>query len=1223
MNDEIEEEAPRPRPLSGGIWTLFSWLRRTDRSFSSESISSVGSDRTVASFDFLAPIHYKDNPGILLPQIPETETYKKRLNERNLRRKYDRDITLRRKYGLFREEVTSFDGFSLPSKRLQRVSPTGRDRRATSEIFHRRAPYVPGKRRAPLPPQTVVSNTLPRSYKRKRQAPRPPVKFSDENMESNNIDKNMLRESKSTNTKYIVTSHPESAMQPENDLKIPQPKEVKLRSERSFLKQIFDNRKRNSAIDTSHVKLLPSISELDKQAAEIIATNKFLHGESSGHKDDNFSKLPIPTSSNEKKWICKLCYRKYDASIVSCVYCITSNKNKKIASNIYTQTDVKAMSSKDSEIDEKKKLKEMLKEMKDSLPKRPKHNVNNEKTNISSTETPTLRIGSAIENIGVNAEQSTNSKFHNQDKKVIESRTCNKILNLPSEPSTSDRHTDIFVGNSSKVTNQFRNPDGSINHGSHCDDVKMGISNSRKYNFLLGADPKPTNNLINKQSSDGLLAETNKNSVIIDKKTMVYNNEDKTKTTVSQQPQSSGLQIIKINKKSDVPLKGNRTDVEIVNTDNKSKSTKILKINQSSSNVQSKSCIKDEPKSRNATTEQSTEQSNKKTIILKETKMESVRLGDVISSENIRLNDTNKTVPDSKLNTPLRISSLLNPLYCPKTEVSNNKIETEILQTKPDSSGKNGDVNNTILSSNSSAASASKKSNEVHGASTSKQLENDLPSNNQLNTETSATKTNSNIDYLNLHAKRRDLINQLESAISKGDEKTAADAAANLAKLKLSCSVLSFSSQIVGLVKNTPNDANKIEKVAQDGNINAVKINGSKEVEKQHREQLTITGSAVLNNFQPSTSRGDSVEDMVQIEIWVEDKEAARGPIRMKVKRKAVMGDLKRQADAVLGLEIRLQRWIIGKNLCTNDDTPLLTLAGPDFKAPFYLCLVEPGTNKDDTSKVSEISNDNNKNVPNKINNKETGDVYSELIKLEQQALVPNTEDFECGVCIEQCPMGNGAVLRECIHTFCRECLSDVVRHSQEATVSCPAIGCPGTLQEREIRALLTPEEYDRWLARSLSTVESGTRNTFHCRTRDCTGWAFCEPGVRRFPCPVCKHVNCLPCKAVHENETCETYQARLSRAATVTDSNQTDEGTRALLDSLIAKGEALECPECSAIITKKWGCDWIKCSSCKTEICWVTKGRRWGPAGKGDTSDGCKCGVNGKRCHPLCGYCH
>ncbi|CAG9566718.1 unnamed protein product [Danaus chrysippus] len=942
MNDEIEEEAPRPRPLSGGIWTLFSWLRRTDRSFSSESISSVGSDRTVASFDFLAPIKYKDNPGILLPQIPETETYKKRLNERNLRRKYDRDITLRRKYGLFREEVTSFDGFSLPSKRIQRVSPTRRDRRATSEIFHRRAPYVPGKRRAPLPPQTVVSNTLPRSNKRKRQAPRPPIKLSDENMEGNSINKNMLRETKLTNTKYIVTSHPESSTQTENDFKSTPSKEVKLRSEKSFLKQIFDNRKRNSAIDTSHVKLLPSISELDKQAAEIIATNKYLHGGSSGQMDDNFNKLSIPTSSNEKKWICKLCFRKYDASIVSCVYCITSNKNRKIASNIYTQTDNKSMSNRDSEIDEKKKLKEMLKEMKDSLPKRPKHNVNKEKTNISSTETPTLRIGSPIENIGVNAELLTNSKVRNHDNKAIESRTCNKSLNLPSEPSTS-KQADRFVCNSSKDTNQIKNPDGNINDGSHSDDVKMAISNPRKYNFLLGSDPKPTNNLSNKQSSDGLLTEMSKNNVVNDKKTIVKNTEVKTKTTISQQPLSTGLQITEINKESNVPLKEIQSEVEIVNTENKSKSTKIIKIDQSSLNVQSKSCIKDESKSHKATTEQNTEQSNKKPNILKESKMERVRLGDIISSGNIRLNDTNKTVPDNKLNTPLRISSLLNPLYCPKTELANKKIETEILQTKPDCSGKNSDVNNTILSSNSSAASTSKKSDEVHSASTSKQLENNLLANKQLHTETSATKSNSNIDYLNLHAKRRDLINQLESAISKGDEKTAADAAANLAKLKLSCSVLSFSSQIVGLSKNIPNDTNKIEKLAQHGNKNAVKINDVKEVEKQHREQLTISESTNINNLQPSTSKGDSVEDMVPIEIWVEDKEAARGPIRMKVKRKAVMGDLKRQADAILGLEIRLQRWIVGKNLCTNDDTPLLTLAGPDFKAPFYLCLVEPG----------------------------------------------------------------------------------------------------------------------------------------------------------------------------------------------------------------------------------------------------------------------------------------
>jgi hypothetical protein len=31
-------------------------------------------------------------------------------------------------------------------------------------------------------------------------------------------------------------------------------------------------------------------------------------------------------------------------------------------------------------------------------------------------------------------------------------------------------------------------------------------------------------------------------------------------------------------------------------------------------------------------------------------------------------------------------------------------------------------------------------------------------------------------------------------------------------------------------------------------------------------------------------------------------------------------------------------------------------------------------------------------------------------------------------------------------------------------------------------------------------------------------------------------------------------------------------------------------------ILLKKWGCDWVRCTYCRTEICWVTKQLRWGP---------------------------
>ena len=40
-----------------------------------------------------------------------------------------------------------------------------------------------------------------------------------------------------------------------------------------------------------------------------------------------------------------------------------------------------------------------------------------------------------------------------------------------------------------------------------------------------------------------------------------------------------------------------------------------------------------------------------------------------------------------------------------------------------------------------------------------------------------------------------------------------------------------------------------------------------------------------------------------------------------------------------------------------------------------------------------------------------------------------------------------------------------------------------------------------------------------------------------------------------------------------------------------------MNCPQCKVILQKKSGCDWMRCSMCKTEICWATKGPRWGPA--------------------------
>ena len=177
-----------------------------------------------------------------------------------------------------------------------------------------------------------------------------------------------------------------------------------------------------------------------------------------------------------------------------------------------------------------------------------------------------------------------------------------------------------------------------------------------------------------------------------------------------------------------------------------------------------------------------------------------------------------------------------------------------------------------------------------------------------------------------------------------------------------------------------------------------------------------------------------------------------------------------------------------------------------------------------------------------------------------------------------------------------------------------------GKLLEREIRALLSPEEYQRFLDLGISIAENRSAFSYHCKTPDCKGWCFFEDDVNEFPCTVCFHVNCLLCKAVHEQMNCKEYQDDLAlRAQNDMAARQTTE----MLRTMLQQGEAMHCPQCQIVVQKKDGCDWIRCTVCHTEICWVTKGPRWGPGGPGDTSGGCRCRVNGIPCHPSCQNCH
>lgn len=246
------------------------------------------------------------------------------------------------------------------------------------------------------------------------------------------------------------------------------------------------------------------------------------------------------------------------------------------------------------------------------------------------------------------------------------------------------------------------------------------------------------------------------------------------------------------------------------------------------------------------------------------------------------------------------------------------------------------------------------------------------------------------------------------------------------------------------------------------------------------------------------------------------------------------------------------------------------------------------------------------------------------LRRAEDTSLIANTHIFKCPICFDDISPGNGVILRECLHSFCKDCLQGAVVHNEEAELRCPYqdndYACNASLQDREIKALVEVSVYEKHLQRSLVTAESQERNSFHCKTNDCPGWCIYEDLVNFFSCPVCKKENCLTCKAIHEGMNCKEYQEDLRIRSS---NDKAAKQTNKMLKELLKKGDAMKCPKCEVVVQKKDGCDWIKCSICKTEICWVTKGPRWGPLGVGDISGGCRCRVEGKPCHENCNNCH
>ncbi|KAK4879568.1 hypothetical protein RN001_007714 [Aquatica leii] len=1313
---------PKASKRSSGLFSFFKWFRPSvsresvtqeiSSSSSCDSLNSISSTGTIASFSFVPASDYKTDvtqknivPG------PETDTYRARLKQRDKRREHDKNLTLRKKYNLFFHRDTLLkppptnlqetdNSKSLPLMTRKTVDDEEKIHRRTnseSSKIKKAGAYchVKGKRKAPPPPVTknINEGTSTMSLRRKKRlAPQPPAAVTSEKVltslnnigkydtieyadadvifnDSLKLDHGILKSTKTLESDQEVATNllsksprasymePPVSPRPWYKRNLSKDSNVLLKKEEKYepverLPDVQYSRHSSAAelyVDDSKGKkkedkrksgiaFLTNISELDREASEIIKKE---------HQNDKDCDMPQfmrlkqeQAKNNTDSWASPK--RKSARDLIAKFNAITNVTKVTVNSTFF--------GARESGVFQKDNFKrEYFGKLNENQPKQIKNDFvecqkqktvaeADKQSNDANVKNPLTKSESAVikykdTKLDKKSWYCPKCSLENDYWRII-CYVCSTIKpyfdDLTTPPAKINSHTleknktenseiKLFPpstnSNSSKNTTSFNltNNSGIFERNLERSKTQIGFSALAKYNenkdkqrkFVksISADDKP-------QQSTSEDKQGEKERL---KKMLIEMKNSLPKRKINFEKQGNRASIIQ-EKAENVEVEENKNNI-----DDKENIVEVTVATQETIYENIKVKKSDNPKPIKVTA--------------------SAQTSDV--SEKVSMGAIQKQEVNKKFEL-MRPKDFAN-IYNVKTEKPNQHIYSNLMENK------------------------------------------DLFLNMPMKFNEIKNSLANNTDTLEINR----LLKRLETAIARGELIEASNLARELAQLKVNCSVIRQKSV----------DANE-----------------------ETKEKVGF-----------------------MVDMYVEDKISHRGPFPINVTEDQTVAQLKIQVEKEFQIPIVVQRWILGKELASDENATLRDLHVTTTGCSIFLYLVAPtnehkvekekidqepeilnpinppsankpqpekqeniqikqetielliGLKKDEIPTANAIDiqkttqnepqtstataaiaqpencddledydtqtlkpqhsktweclmctfiNSNSTNIcaicctvrinsgkpksPRSRSKKKAPQPaiqkeqhYLQLLNLDNKELVTNAEKFECLICLTEIDSNEGVTLRECLHQFCKPCLAHTIEFTEDAVVKCPYRDsdyfCDLSLQDREIKALVTTDVYDQFLAKSVAQAENKIDKSFHCKTPDCKGWCIFEDNVNEFHCPVCRRTNCLTCQAIHIGLNCKEYQEQMNESAT-------DEGTkrtREMLEEMVNKGEAIKCPTCHVILMKKWGCDWLRCSMCKTEICWVTRGPRWGPAGKGDTSGGCQCGVNGIKCHPQCNYCH
>lgn len=125
------------------------------------------------------------------------------------------------------------------------------------------------------------------------------------------------------------------------------------------------------------------------------------------------------------------------------------------------------------------------------------------------------------------------------------------------------------------------------------------------------------------------------------------------------------------------------------------------------------------------------------------------------------------------------------------------------------------------------------------------------------------------------------------------------------------------------------------------------------------------------------------------------------------------------------------------------------------------------------TSEHDEEDGNNSAVCPNTENNLQeiTTNSTDNTLESYKVDIFPNTEELLCPICLKLCPPGDGMLLQNCGDPVCKMCMKNEILTSDYSSIKCPYYNCFGILNHCEIRCLLSTDEFEMFIQRSVRSV--------------------------------------------------------------------------------------------------------------------------------------------------------